>query len=364
MINNISIITPANQPSPQKTLTNHSPTLMLSWSLTFSPILTNNSKLADKLHHKLLTTPINPRLEIQLNYQTLAERIYASLGLADITTSIKDVRRFLAKPDSSTLSKHINNYHTTLDYIRYDWTNNPNPITNSTLFALHKHFSRNIKHKSGLRDKNLTIKDGAANQSFTTPSPEEIPFQLDSLMSEVNQPDRQHPLVIAGIAHIQILRILPFKEFNQIAALLFSELILTKHNFTKHFLVNPEAIFLQSETSYLEAARSALSREANLNDWLIYFTTAFTNAQENALSRLQNTSFQKPAETLKLARLNRRQLAILRYLDNPHHIINNTEVVKRFKVSQITASRDLSKLKNLHLITQVGRGRSTTYTKL
>ncbi|MCX6732604.1 MAG: hypothetical protein NTV98_03635 [Candidatus Roizmanbacteria bacterium] len=44
--------------------------------------------------------------------------------------------------------------------------------------------------------------------------------------------------------------------------------------------------------------------------------------------------------------------------------VSNRMVQKKFKVSQITASRDLAKLADSGLIFAIGKGRSTYYTKV
>jgi Fic family protein len=50
-------------------------------------------------------------------------------------------------------------------------------------------------------------------------------------------------------------------------------------------------------------------------------------------------------------------------VDRPGTRITNKMVQKHFKVSQITASRELAKLATLGLIISIGKGRSIYYTK-
>jgi len=61
--------------------------------------------------------------------------------------------------------------------------------------------------------------------------------------------------------------------------------------------------------------------------------------------------------------LNDRQNKILERLENPNLKITNKDVQKMFGVSQITASRDLSKMANLGILLPHGKGRSVFYTK-
>jgi len=63
-------------------------------------------------------------------------------------------------------------------------------------------------------------------------------------------------------------------------------------------------------------------------------------------------------------KLNGRQQSILSVLENPGEKITNKDVQKKFGVSQITASRDLSHLTTLGLLLAHGKGRSVYYTKV
>jgi hypothetical protein len=67
-----------------------------------------------------------------------------------------------------------------------------------------------------------------------------------------------------------------------------------------------------------------------------------------------------PGEDELLATLNHRQLQILRRFRN-HEFFDVQTCKSLFKVSQITATRDLSGLHKLRLVTRVGKGRATRY---
>ncbi len=62
--------------------------------------------------------------------------------------------------------------------------------------------------------------------------------------------------------------------------------------------------------------------------------------------------------------LNDRQTSILNMLDLPQGSITNRKIQKAYKVSQITASRDLAKLTTLGFLFSHGKGRSVYYTKV
>ena len=69
-----------------------------------------------------------------------------------------------------------------------------------------------------------------------------------------------------------------------------------------------------------------------------------------------------PAPTT-LKRLTIRQKEILYLLEKPETPITNKQIQQVFKVSQITASRDLARLSIVGLLLPHGKGRATYYTK-
>ena len=97
--------------------------------------------------------------------------------------------------------------------------------------------------------------------------------------------------------------------------------------------------------------------------WLEYFTFCAMSALEKALEVAKNLRFQEelPASFWKL---NTRQKQILEALEKPDEKVTNKEVQKVFKVSQITASRDLTHMANLGLLLAHGKGRSVFYTRV
>jgi DNA-binding winged helix-turn-helix (wHTH) protein len=81
------------------------------------------------------------------------------------------------------------------------------------------------------------------------------------------------------------------------------------------------------------------------------------DAERAELGRAEN---QVPEEAQMLETLNHRQLSILRRFRN-HEFFDVQTCKALFKVSQITATRDLSGLHKLKLVNRVGKGRATRY---
>jgi Fic family protein len=112
----------------------------------------------------------------------------------------------------------------------------------------------------------------------------------------------------------------------------------------------------------LREAISKVDEEKNLTAWLEYFTKGILVQLQKALEEVEAPKF-KTDLSASFWKLNQRQKIILSHLENPELKITNKDVQKMFDISQITASRYLSKLASLGLILSHGKGRSIFYTR-
>jgi len=100
----------------------------------------------------------------------------------------------------------------------------------------------------------------------------------------------------------------------------------------------------------------------SITPWLEYVTHAFALELENAITRI---SLREKDHTIeKTFKLSDRQKEIILYLNTPQSSITNRHVQKMFKISPITASRELAKLVNHGLIYVEGKGRAVSYSKV
>jgi len=176
------------------------------------------------------------------------------------------------------------------------------------------------------------------------------------------QTGKEHPIVQAGFSQIQIIKISPFENGSARVARLFSHLLLYKHGFDCRGLLVLEQYY-RSDLVGLKEAIKSVDRDKNLTFWLEYFAKGIAVQLQKALEEINSPKF-KTDLSASFWKLNERQKQILEYLENPEQKITNKEAQKMFSISQITASRYLSKLTSLGLIFSHGKGRSTFYTKV
>lgn len=316
---------------------------MATLAYNLSPNIKDNLQKIETLRRQILLTPIPPKTELRLRWEASLQRVYWSLVLAGNTLSKAEMIRLLSKQSKKKLTseqKEVVNYKKAQDYIKKNWLISPRPISLTAVKKLYDLACKPTLGKSSKPTKQRELK----------------------LFLEYLQTGKESPIIQAGIAQISIIDINAFDEGNGSVARLIPYLFLYKHGYDfRGLLVLDE--YLRRDLFALKEAILSVNRTKNLTLWLEYYTQGVLIQLKNAYKIASSSKFQTdlPAAFWKL---NDRQAEVMNLLERPGSKITNKKVQKMFKVSQITASRDLSQLVRLGLVFSGGKGRSTFYTKV
>jgi serine/threonine protein kinase len=309
----------------------------------------NNLKEIDKLRIEILTTPIKPNIEVKLKWEADINKTYWGLNLADNPLTKSQISKLLSNEPPKRLSNHqkeVIDYITTLRVIRNIFTANTVNLT-----------TRDVLNIYDLSCKNVY---GSSLNYYK--SKEEL---VEKILNFI-ETGKDHPVIKAGLLQIEIIKLSPFENATGRVARLLSHLILAKYGYDIRGLLILEDYYREDLVGLKEATGSIEKYEIqhgykNASFWLEYFT----NGVKRNMQRLQNEI--KPEKQLQQRnnhwKLTERQKQIFEILDNPNIKMTNKSVQKMFKISQITASRDLSKMVSLGLLLSHGKGRSVFYTR-
>lgn len=311
---------------------------MVEFSYNFSPTLKKSIETVEALHHDILLTPLSPQNELRHRWEAMINRVYWSLNLSENNLGRKDMIKIITTPKKklSPEEEDVLNYRNALRYIRENWLVTPRVVTVKTMQTLH-----NLACSSG----DLQIPEATIKQ------------MLDYL-----QAAPEHPVVQASIAQIQCLRISPFTDGNGRTSRLLALLFLCKQGYDIRGLLVMEEYWRHNLATFRAYTQDA-SKSGSLTLWIEYFVQAciyqLTKIKQDLAS--QRFSFELSPS---FWHLNDRQKEILGLLEQPEASITNKKVQGLFKVSQITASRDLAKLVSLELLFLHGKGRSVYYIRV
>lgn len=316
---------------------------MISLSYTITPFLKEHLKTIETLRRSILLTPLSPSLELTFVWHATVDRLWGTLNLSGLKVTKKLIVETLASPKKrpTALEDTILATKRVFDVIRHDWTGNAKPITQADveeaatlLFPQHP--------AQILRDIDGKSRDLGRILSYLEVKPE-------------------HPVLAASMLHYGLLAdpLSPLED-GRLARLL-SGLVLAKSGYNVRSMIAPEAVLSETPQAYARSLASAL-RAPTITSWLEYYSKIILTAMERVADNVQKGSSQTPLE--KVFSLNDRQKNILSLLENPATTVTNRAVSKRFRISQITASRDLAKLSSLGLLYPHGKGRSVYYTRV
>ncbi len=294
-----------------------------------SPTLKDQLTKVENLRKKILLTPVSPRTDMLLRWHAALAHLtgWAALSNQPLTReAILDIIDSTHTKNTTPLSTKVLNYKRCLDYIYLNWPANPESATPATILEL---------------AQTLAVSHG---------SEKEIASLLAYLQAgEVN------PIIQSAMAHLYFYP----NRLSYLASLLF----LAKYGYDLRGALSLEDYWSHDKERYLKVIQQA-TESATVTLWLEYFCQAIISQMEKIYAFLSHPNSTVNSLPASFWHLTDRQKATVEQLNQPGLSITNKKIQYAFKVSQITASRDLAKLVSLGLIFPHGHGRSTYYTRV
>lgn len=315
---------------------------MINLSYHLSDKIKDNLKRSDDLQKIIMTTPIKPQNELKLRWEANIEKAYWALTLAENPLSRVEIGKIASSSIPKKLNEHqkeVLSYMEALKFIRENWT-----------AAIKK-----IGSKDVLEIYDLSCRPVFGSTTNYFKSKKEV---VDSILKFVES-GKDHPVLKAGLIQIEIIKLSPFENATGRVSRLLSHMILAKYGFDLRGLLVLEDYY-RNDLVALKEAINSIEKYKSATFWLEYYTTGVVKSMENLLNKVRPNNLTD--QNNHLWKVSERQRKILELLENPNQKITNRSVQKMFKISQITASRDLSKMVNLGLLLPHGKGRSVYYT--
>lgn len=302
---------------------------MLIISYNLSPTLQDQLAKVESLRKKILLTPVSPRNDMILRWHATLAHIsgWATLSNQPLTReAILDIINSTHTKITTSLSTKVLDYKRCLDTIYLNWSASTEPATISTILDL---------------AKTLSVNHGSEKE-------------IGSLLTYL-QAGEVNPLIQSAMTHLYFYP----SRLSYLGSLLF----LAKYGYDLRGWLSLEDFWSHNRDGYLKAIQQA-TKSATVTLWLEYFCQAIISQMEKVYASLTHPTITIDAQPLSFWSLTDRQKAIVEQLNQPNISIANKKIQLLFKVSQITASRDLAKLVSLGLIFPHGHGRSTYYTRV
>lgn len=311
---------------------------MPNLSYTKSLELTEQLHKIDDLRAEVLLVPLSPADELAFQWEAQLNLIHYLLALGGVMVEKDHIRDYLSPLGQRAAHPHqalIESYKHAYDYLYHNWLVTPKPVTADALVEFYR--------ATYDRMPDLTA---------------------DSLNTSLRyiQVNPEHPVIQAALAQILLLTLPPFGDHHEQFAQLVLLLFLYKYGYDMRRLPVFTAFFYRDIVAYKDMVIQT-ARQPNVTAWLEYVSRGVIDELQRTVTLLKSPREQTGREK-ELFTLNERQQAIITLFSQPGIKISNKIVQRKFKVSQITASRDLAKLTTLGIVFPIGKGRSTYYTKV
>lgn len=318
--------------------------IMLPLSYTTSPLLSDFLRDIDALRRHILLTPLSPSVERALAWRSSLERIHGTLALTPSPVSVRQVTAALTHPKKRATpdEERITACHQTLSFIGHQWSASPESITPETVVEIAQYLfptrHERIRHQGEAAEKDIN-------------------WVLHYLEAKTD-----HPVVVAAIIHFALLVRSPIPNDEGLLSRALCALTLAKHGYDLRAMAAPEAVFGKDPAAYHHAAKVATS-EPTITSWLEYVAGCIRHAYQSLYSHIEKINREPPLKRSEGLPVSDRQKKIVDLLADPTATITNRMVQKHFRVSQVTASRDLTQLTALGLLYSHGKGRAVSYTR-
>jgi Fic family protein len=318
----------------------------------------------------ILNAPLIPRWETSLRREAILRSAHSSTSIEGNRLSLDQVGKLAAGMGivaSRKDKQEVLNYLRVLN--RLDTVVKPRePISEKTLLRIHRRLTRGTlddPSDSGVyRRKYIVVGNRRTGMvDFFPPENEQVPLLVRDSLTWLNSPTALEldPVIQAGIAHYELVRIHPFVDGNGRTARVIAALLLHIRGFDAKRLFSLDDFYDADRKAYYAALATVDRDVRDMTKWLEYFATGVATSIESVKERVIRLS----SERLKRTRrgqisLTERQVKIVEFITREGKIMAG-DAAKMFGVSRQAALKELRKLIVLEVIKLNGKGRWAHY---
>lgn len=215
------------------------------------------------------------------------------------------------------------------------------------------------------RTSKVVIKDSTSNQvKFIPPLPIEVPYQIKEFFAWLNSLEARstHPVLRAGIAHYEFVRIHPFIDGNGRVARAFATLVLFREGYDIKRFFSLEEYYDNDAAVYYQALQS-VAITGELTNWLEYFTHGLVIELAKIKEKVESLSLDSGLKNRlgKQISLSSREIKLVRFLKENEFLSMGQATKLLPMVSDDTVLRDLRDLMDKGIVIREGRTKGAKY---
>ncbi len=246
-------------------------------------------------------------------------------------------------------------------------------LTLEEILLMHKTIIKDLvdKEKVGqIRPSDIYILDDLGNGKeilrFKGPPSEKVEGLLKDLLEWLKKAkiEGMHPILVAGIFHLEFVSIHPFADGNGRAVRLLTQLVLYRLGWDFRKILVLEDYYNQARLGYYNALHSDEDKEykqgRDFTIWLEYFTTGFLVEARKVLEKIQSIGYGQVSKQNEQVFLDKDEIQIMDFLTTTGRITSD-DIADILGLTKRSAQLKLKKLIQYKLIQSQGSGPSTYY---
>lgn len=208
--------------------------------------------------------------------------------------------------------------------------------------------------------------DGREMLRFKAPSASKVRELLTALLNwiKISKKEKIHPVLIAGIFHLEFVSIHPFTDGNGRVTRLLTQLLLYRLGWDFRKIIVLEDYYNQNRLAYYNALHSEEGKEyvqgREFTNWLEYFTTGFLVEAKKALEKIQSIGYGRVSKKSEQIFLDKDEIQMMDFLSTTGRITSD-DVSDILNITKRAAQLKIKKLLGNKLIQLQGSGPSTYY---
>lgn len=307
--------------------------------------------------------------QVLLRHEALIQSAHSSTAIEGNPLTLDEVSELAAGRDIMVNRKdkqEVLNYLEALE--RIPEFAEKRPLTKSDLLKIHKLVVKDTLDFSDdegtYRNRQVVVRNLATGKvTFRPPETEDVPRLVEDFLkwfksSNVVELD---PVIHAGIAHYEMVRIHPFIDGNGRTARIMASLIFYIRGFDVKRFFALDDYYDNDRKAYYDALKTVDPKKRDLTAWLEYFSEGVAVSVEAIRKRVIGLS--KDSKILKQKEqigLTGKQMMIVERIIIKGSITNR-EARELFGISDEVIRKEIKKLIESGVLKKVGEGRSTNY---
>lgn len=254
--------------------------------------------------------------------------------------------------------RELLNYRAAFDLVS-EYLSSGASISEGLIREIHKQLVAGVRGDRAMPGEWRTIQNYVANSRtgegiYTPPPPGEVPALMRELVEWLRSEATIHPVLVAGIAQFQLVHIHPFVDGNGRTSRLLSTLALYRTGYDFRRLFTISEYYDRDRAAFYAALQDVRNADMDLTGWLEFFVAGLATQLQEV-----RTKGERAIRTDVVAAekgLNERQTILVNALLERGSLTLAEAEFLLPEVGRRTVQRDLKRLAELGLASEVGRG--------